>query len=117
MRWCAVVCHDRLFIRLAACVLRHPRRQQLVVAGSVKVVASCLQDALTDAGIFVESRQVRGDRRLAGMTKEQKVFCFHLKPEKAEGKEKTQITLQWDREADEDLWRTIVLPLAQLTPG
>jgi hypothetical protein len=93
-----------------------PAKPHLVVVAPVNVVASRLQDALADAGIVVISKQQGDDLRLAGMTKEKKVFCFHLRREKAEGKEKTQILLQWDREADEDLWRTIVLPLVQPMP-
>lgn len=117
-----MVCASVLLLVTAGCLsdsLRAsfgcPPRQQMVVVGSVKVVASRLQDALTDAGIVVFRNQVGEDLRLAGMTKEKKVFCFHLSQEKGEGKEKTQITLQWDRQADEDLWRTVVLPLAQPT--
>jgi len=89
-----------------------PARPQLVVAGSVVEVSCRLQEALTDAGISVKSKLQGDDLRLAGQTKTGKVFCFHLRKEQTPGTPKTRIILQWDREPDEDFWRTIVQPLS-----
>jgi hypothetical protein len=94
-----------------------PGRPQLVVAGSVVDVACRLEGAMADAGISYMSKSVDGDLRLAGQSKTGKVFCFHLWKEPGPGADRTRITLQWDREADEDFWRTIVLPLAKTAPA
>lgn len=87
-------------------------RPQRIVTGSVVEVSCRLQEALSGAGISVLSKLQGDDLRLAGQTKTGKVFCFHLRKEQTPGAQKTRIILQWDREPDEDFWRTIVQPLA-----
>ena len=90
--------------------------QQLVCPGSVIQVSTRLQEALAGAGVSVVTKYVEEDLRLAGVTKQGKVFCFHLRREKGAGADKTLIRLQWDKDADETFWRTIVLPLANPEP-
>jgi hypothetical protein len=114
-----MICAGVLLVAVAGCTLDSflvpgsaGPAQKLVVAAPVKVVDKCLQQVLADAGIAVRTKLVGDDYRTVGQTRTGKIFCFHLKQEKGEGAEKTQLTLIWDKEVDEEFWRTIVQALA-----
>jgi hypothetical protein len=89
-----------------------PRLRHQVVAGPVGEVADRLEAALSEAGIPVLTKQHGRELRVAGMTKAGKVFCVHLSQENGEGEERTRITVQWDRDVDEEFWWKVVEPLA-----
>jgi hypothetical protein len=115
-----VVCAGVLLLATGGCWLDGlrvpflgPPRSQLVVDGARADVSARLQVALSEAGISVLTKYQGEEFRIAGKTKADKVFCFHLTKEGAEGQEKTRVVLQWDRSADEEFWRTVVLPLAK----
>jgi hypothetical protein len=86
--------------------------QHLVVPGDVVGVSLRLKEALSGAGISVQEKSVGDDMRIAGLTKGGKVFCIHLRQDTQEGAIRVKVTLQWDKEADENFWQTIVRPLA-----
>jgi hypothetical protein len=83
-------------------------REQLVVAAPLDRVATQLEDGLSEAGVPVLTKRVGQEVRLAGMTKSRKVFCLHLYAKQVEGADKTLVRIRWDREADEELWQTVV---------
>jgi hypothetical protein len=85
-----------------------PHPEQQVVADPIDRVATRIQDGLSEAGVPVLTKRVGGEVRLAGMTKSGKVFCLHLYAKKLEGAEKTLVRVQWDREADEPFWQTVL---------
>ena len=128
-RYVGVVCAGFMLLGLVGCTadsflfpFHGPPPQGVIVDGMVPVVSVKVQEALADAGVSVLTKQVGDDLRLAGMTKAGRVFCLHLKPLKVEDKEKTRISIKWDKETDETFWRTVVQPLAapeegELPPG
>jgi hypothetical protein len=85
-----------------------PHPEQQVVAAPLDRVATRIQDGLSEAGVPVLTKRVGAEVRLAGMTKSGKVFCLHLYAKKVEGAEKTLVRVQWDREADEPFWQTVL---------
>jgi hypothetical protein len=89
-----------------------PTRYKQVVPGRVDSVAAMLETGLQQDGIRVLSKRLDGEVRLAGQAQSGKIFCLDLKREQIEGAEKTAVTVRWDREADEQLWRTVVEILA-----
>jgi hypothetical protein len=114
-----VVCAGVLILAAAGCLpdaflatVGGPDPQQVVVAGTVPIVSVRVQEAVADAGLSVLSKLVGDDLRLAGMTKGGKVYCLHLRPIKVDGKDMTRIRIKWDKETDEEFWRTVVLPVA-----
>jgi len=118
-----IVCAGVLLVAVAGCTLDsflvqgQGPSQKLVVAAPVNVVHECLQQMLADAGIAVRTNLVGEDHRTVGQTRTGKIFCFHLRPEKGEGAEKTRLTLVWDKEVDEEFWRTVVQALATPAAG
>ncbi len=76
-----------------------------------------LKDAINGAGIMVQDKYVAEDFRLAGITKKDKGFCIHLRQDPRDTGAKTLVSIHWEKEADEEFWRTIVLPLAPVGPS
>jgi len=114
-----MICAGVLLVAIAGCTLDSflvpgpaGPTQKLVVSAQVKVVDKCLQQVLADSGIVVRTKLVGDDYRTVGQTRTGKIFCFHLRAEKGQGAEKTNLTLIWDKEGDEEFWKTIVLALA-----
>jgi hypothetical protein len=85
-----------------------PHPEQQVVAAPLDRVATRIQDGLSEAGVPVLTKRVGTEVRLAGMTRSGKVFCLHLYAKQVEGADKTLVRVQWDREADEPFWQTVV---------
>ncbi len=124
------VCAGVLLVATVGCALNElrlpfggPPSPHQVAAGRVEEVSTRLQAGLAEAGITVLTKFQGEELRMAGMTKGSKVFCLHLTREKPKGEEKegraekTRVRLQWDREADEELWPTILRSLAAPEPG
>ena len=88
--------------------------QQLVVAGSVVEVSSRIKDVFRSRRLPLVTKLQGDDLRMAGVTKAGKVFCLHLRQDKGEAGERTKILVQWDREADEEVWKKVLQPLAAL---
>jgi hypothetical protein len=86
--------------------------KQQVVAGSVDEVSARLQASLSHVGVAVTATRQGEDVRLAGLTHSGKRFVLVLKRQQADGVERTAVAVEWEKEADEQLWSAIVDLLA-----
>lgn len=114
-----VVCAAALLLAAAGCSLNSflvsatgSDGKQQVVAGSVDEVSARLQASLSHIGIAVAATRQGEDVRLAGLTRSGKRFVLVLKRQKADGVERTAVAVEWEREADDELWTAIVSLLA-----
>ncbi|HTU19429.1 MAG TPA: hypothetical protein VMG10_15320 [Gemmataceae bacterium] len=78
-----------------------------VVAGSVAEVSAKLENGLSEAGVFLRTKRVGDDYRIASQWKKRTVFCLHLSEKKIDGSVKTLVRMQWDRGGDNELWQLI----------
>jgi hypothetical protein len=92
------------------------RGKHQVVSGSVDDVSAHLQAALNNVGIIVAATPDGDDLRLAGVTKEGKRFVLLLKQQKTSSGEHTAISIDWEKDADEQFWLSIVEILARRRP-
>jgi hypothetical protein len=90
--------------------------RQQVVAGSVDDVSAHLQAALGRTGILVNINHQGSDVRIAGKTRSGKSFALVLKEQNAGGTRQTAVGIEWQGEADEAFWGTIVEVLATAPP-
>jgi hypothetical protein len=90
--------------------------KQQVVSGSVDQTSANLQAALKDVGIIVSASQVGEDVRLIGETKSHKRFVLVLKRRQTSGGESTAISIEWEKDADEQFWLTVLEQLAAPAP-
>jgi hypothetical protein len=114
-RWLAIVCAGALLSAAAGCslgsftvALAPPGGPKQVVPGTVAEISARLQAGLSDAGIAVIAKRQEQEVRLVCRAKQGRMHCLILKPDKAKGGEKTVVTVNWDREADERFWQMIV---------
>jgi hypothetical protein len=114
-RGVGMVCAGALLVAAAGCSagsfllsLAGPGGKQQVVAGSVDQVSARVQAALGNAGILVTSSHQGQDMRLAGITRSGKKVALVLKRQQTDDGEKTAIAAEWDDEADEAFWLTVV---------
>lgn len=91
--------------------------KQQVVSGSVDDVSAHLQAALGNVGIIVAATPDGDDLRLAGVTKGGKRFVLLLKREKTSSGESTAISVDWEKDADEQFWLSVVEILATRQPS
>ena len=114
-----VVCAAALLLAAAGCSLGSflvsatgsDGRQQ-VVAGSVDEVSARLQASLSHVGVMVIANRQGEDARLTGATRSGKKFTLVLKRQKADGVERTAISVEWEKEADDQFWFAVVDLLA-----
>jgi hypothetical protein len=108
-----LLCAGALLLTLAGCFggsflgsgrLSGPKQ---VVAAPLGPTAELLEAGLNDRGVTVLTKRLDGEVRLAGQTKAGKVFCLDVKHEKG-NKEKTVVSVRWDREADGAFWNMVV---------
>jgi len=106
----AAGCLTGSFLGRSQGVVSGPR----VVAGSVNAVSQAIQQGLCEVGIAAVEKRDHEDVLLVGVTGTGKVFCVRLRAQKAQESARTAVSIQWDREADETFWRTVVelLPAA-----
>jgi hypothetical protein len=91
--------------------------KQQVVSGSVDQVSANLQAALRNVDIMVAVNQMTdGTIKLAGETKSHKRFALVLKRQKTSGGESTAISIEWENEADEQFWLTVLDLLVRPAP-
>ncbi len=89
-----------------------PNGKQQVVSGSVDQVSMKLQGTLSHAGFAVTSNRQGEDVRLAGVTKSGKKFALLLKRQKTNNGENTVVSVEWEKDADEQFWLTVLEMLA-----
>ncbi len=91
--------------------------KQQVVSGSVDQVSANLKAALDKVNIIVTvNPQADGAIKLCGETKKHKRFALLLKRQKTYGGESTAISIEWEDEADEQFWLTVLDLLVQPAP-
>ncbi len=114
-----MVCAAALLCAVAGCSASSfllsfvsPGGKQQVVSGSVDQVSVQLQGALSKAGFMVTLSRQDQDVRLSGKTKTGKTFALVLKRQKTSSGENTAISIEWEKDADEQFWLTVVELLA-----
>ena len=90
--------------------------KQQVVSGSVDQTSANLQAALKNVGILVSASQVGEEMRLIGETKSHQRFVFVLKRRLTSSGESTAISIEWEKDADEQFWLTVLEQLAAPAP-
>ncbi len=118
-RCMGMVCAAALLLAAAGCSagsflasFASPGGKQQVVSGSVDQVSVKLQGALSNAGFAVTANRQGEDVRLVGRTKAGKKFALLLKQRKTETGESTAISVEWEQDADEQFWLTVLELLA-----
>lgn len=91
--------------------------KQRLVSGSVDQAASNLQASLRKIDILVTvNPQGDGVVTLNGETKSRKRFALLLKRHPTSRGESTAVTIEWQTDADEQFWMTVLDLLAQPAP-
>jgi hypothetical protein len=75
-----------------------------VVAGSLDVVTAASQKAMGDLGLFVSVRHDGESAKLTSTTPGGKRFTLVLKSRKTDHGDETQVSIQWEKEADQAFW-------------
>jgi hypothetical protein len=91
--------------------------KQQIVSGSVDQVSAKLRTALGNVGISVTANQEGDNLRLSGTTKSGKKFSLLLKQQYSGGGPRTAIVIDWQGEADEEFWATVVQWMAPPPPA
>ena len=114
-----VVCAAGLLLAAAGCSLGSflvsatgSDGKQQVVSGSVDEVSARLQASLSHIGVSATATRQGEDVRLAGVTRAGTKFTLVLKRQKTAAGERTAVTVEWEKEADEQLWLAVVDLLA-----
>jgi hypothetical protein len=110
-----MVCAGALLLGAAGCFLGDAflaspvaaARYRCEVADKYASVAADVEQALNEAGVSVLTKRLDGEIRLAGQSKDGKVFCLYVKRKKTEAGETSMISVKWDRAPDEELWRVV----------
>jgi hypothetical protein len=79
-----------------------------VIAGSVDQVSANLQAVLGRVGVSAQASRDGEDVRIAGTTKSGKKFAIVLHRQLTDSGEKTAVSVQWEQEADEQFWLSVV---------
>jgi hypothetical protein len=83
--------------------------KQKVVSGSIDDVAARLQASLGKLNIIVALNQLDEDTvKLNGQTKAGHRFALVLKRQKTSLGENTAISIEWEKNADEEFWATVL---------
>ncbi len=90
--------------------------KQQVIAGSVDQTSASLQAALKNVGIIVSATKVGEDVRLIGETKSHKRFVLVLKRKQTGNDESTSLSIEWEKDADEQFWLMLLEQLAAPAP-
>jgi hypothetical protein len=91
-----------------------------VVQGSLNAVASTAQKAMGEMGLFVSVRRDAESAKLTSTTPSGKRFTLVLKAHKTDHGDETQVSIQWEKEADQAFWlqltAAVVAPKSEQTP-
>jgi hypothetical protein len=87
-----------------------------VVAGSLDVVTATSQKAISDMGLFVSVNRDRESAKLTSTTAGGKRFTLVLKSRKTDHGDETQVSIQWEKEADEAFWLQLAAVVAAPKP-
>ncbi len=91
--------------------------KQQVVSGSLDEVSTRLQASLSKMNIIVAVNPMDEDTvKLNGQTKSGKRFALLLKRQKTSRGESTAITVEWETDADEAFWASVLELLVAPAP-
>lgn len=90
--------------------------KQQIVSGSVDQTSANVQAALKNMGIIVSASQVGEEVRLIGETKSHNRFVLVLKRRLTSSGESTAISIEWEKDADEQFWLAVLEQLAAPPP-
>jgi|GEM_PF-7055868 hypothetical protein len=89
-----------------------------VVSGSINDVAARLQASLGKLDIIVAVNPMDQDTiKLNGQTKSGQRFALVLKRQMTSHGESTAITVEWEKDADEEFWATVLELLVKPEPA
>jgi hypothetical protein len=89
-----------------------------VVSGSVNDVAARLKASLDKLNIIVAVNPMDNDTvKLSGLTKSGKRFDLVLKRQMTNQGESTAVSVEWEKDADEEFWTTVLGLLANPEPA
>lgn len=105
-RCLGMVCAGVLAAAAVGCTTFGPRQ---VVTGTVPEVSRRIEDGLSEAGIAVISKQLDGERRLAGQDRQSgKCFCIHMYGKKVGKVDKTLVSIEKDPGMDDTFLKMIL---------
>ena len=84
-----------------------------VVAGSLDVVTASTQNAMRDMGLFVSTSRDGNTARLTSTTPGGKRFVLSLKSRKTDHGDETQVSIKWEKEADDAFFLRLTGALAR----
>ena len=88
-----------------------------VVAGSLDAVTATSQKAISDMGLFVSVRRDGESAKLTSTTAGGKRFTLVLKSRKTDHGDETQVSIQWEKEADQAFWLQLAAAVAAPKPA
>jgi hypothetical protein len=91
-----------------------PRREQ-VVQGSLESVATTTQGVLRQSGLQVEAKPDGESVRLSSQTSNGQKFELVLTRQKTPQGESTRVRIEWEKDADEQLWFQLISVLAAVS--
>lgn len=118
-----IVCAGLVLLASVGCVgeaflapFTNTARYTQVADGTPGVVSAVLQEGFGGVGITMFVKRHGEEIRLAGQTKAGDVFCVYVRPGREAGAAKSLVTIKWDRQPDEPLWKSVVEWLATRAP-
>lgn len=91
--------------------------KQQILSGSVQEVADRLQVELGKIHVIVAVNPMdNGTVRLNGQTKSGQRFCLVLKRHATSHGEQTALTVEWEKDADEQFWASVLDLLVRPAP-
>jgi hypothetical protein len=92
-----------------------------VIAGSLDAVAVSSQKAMSEMNLFVSVRRDGDTAKLTSTTPGGKRFTLVLKGRKTAHGDETQLSIQWEKEADDAFWlqlaAAVAAPKAERAPS
>ena len=119
-----MLCASLVLIATVGCVndsfLAHfsgTARYRQVVDGTPGLVSTVLEEGFNGVGVTMFVKRQGEEIRLAGQTKSGQVFCVYVRPGRAAAASANSVvTVKWDNQPDEELWKSILGWLATCAP-
>ena len=119
-----MLCAGLVLLAMVGCVndsfLAHPfssGRYRQVVDGAPGPVSAALEEGFSGVGLTMFAKRQGEEIRLAGQTKSGQVFCVYVRPGRAAAASANSVvTVKWDNQPDEELWKSILGWLATCAP-
>lgn len=118
-----IVCAGLLLLASVGCVneaflapFTNTGKYTQVVDATPGVASAVLQEGFGGVGITMFVKRHGEEIRLAGQTKANDVFCVYVRPGREATSTKSMVTIKWDGQPDEPLWKSVVEWLATCAP-